>query len=52
MRISSLLRVLAFMVGGQFLLSALGVYNPSLWFLAGWILCLIDHSLENNSLRW
>lgn len=52
MKMSSLLRVLIFMIGGQFLLSALGVYNPSLWFLSGWILCLIDYSMESNSLRW
>ena len=52
MKMSSLVRGLLFMIGGQMTLSAMGVYNPSLWFVAGWVLCLIDYMLENNSLRW
>lgn len=52
MKISSLARGLLFMIGGQMALSAMGVYSPSLWFVAGWVLCLIDYMLENNSLRW
>ncbi len=52
MKVSSLVRGLLFMVGGQIALSAMGVYSPSLWFVAGWVLCLIDHMLETNSLRW
>jgi len=46
MKISSLARGLLFMIGGQVALSAMGVYSPSLWFVAGWVLCLIDHMLE------
>lgn len=52
MRISSLIRSLFLMIGSQFLLSVLGVHNPSLWFLCGWILCLVDASIERNNLRW
>lgn len=52
MQLSSLLKTLALFLGSQFILSSLGVFNPSIWFLVGWILCHIDIALERGNLRW
>lgn len=52
MSISNLLKTLALFFGSQFLLTALGIFNPGIWFLVGWILCYIDTALERGNLKW
>ena len=52
MSVSNLLKTLTLFFGSQFALSAMGIYNPGMWFFVGWILCYIDISLERGNLRW
>ena len=52
MQMSNLIKTLTLFLGSQFILSSLGIHNPSLWFLVGWILCHVDIALERGNLRW